>query len=100
MSLDRLQSPHCRQEAFEICIQISDTCVPVVRRSGAGRWQRKTWRTACHAAVSSQLRIPSLTPSHAKSPYVFNNLQDRVIFTLELSLDVASLLLMRDGNFE
>jgi hypothetical protein len=40
-----------------------------------------------HAAVNNQLRIPSLTPSHKNFLCVFNDLQHRVISTIELSND-------------
>jgi hypothetical protein len=54
----------------EICKQISDS----LTRRRTGIQQETLWRIegstvqGAHAAVTSQLRISSLTPSHTKSP--------------------------------
>jgi hypothetical protein len=73
-----------------ICIHISDSRLCAVRAadhrtaenpSEAGRGGA----TGSHAAVNIQLRIPSLTASHTILSCVFNNLQGRVIFSIELS---------------
>jgi len=50
--------------------------------NGAAKGLRDDWP---QAVVISQLRIPSLTPTHAIIAFVFNNLQGRVIFSIELS---------------
>ena len=77
--------------------KLRTTFARVTLPSGAGRWQRRTSRSDCHAAVSSQLRIPSLTPSHTISPCVFNKFQPRVIFNLELCAVDASLQTLAEG---
>ena len=73
-----------------MCRQISDNRWLREKPTGCNKLGDKAFcASVAQAAVIRWLRKSSLTPSHTISPCVFNKIQHRVIFNLELGTQVV-----------